>query len=152
MLLLLRRRCAGLLELRGIALRRRLMRRVALLRLCGRLAWLLLQLRRGRVALVRGVALLLRRIALLLLGCGRLAWLLLLGLLRVGLRGLLEALLRGVTLRRLLLLLLRRRTGLLKLRRITLLLCGRLAGTRRILRVVVCDCVCVCVCGDVDEG
>jgi hypothetical protein len=90
-LLLLRRRRAGLLELRGIALRRWLMRRVALLlRLCGRLAWLLLLLRRGRVALVRGVAL------LLLLGCGRLAWLLLqlLGLLRVGLCGLLEALLR----------------------------------------------------------
>jgi hypothetical protein len=131
--LLLRRRRAGLLDLRGIALRRWLMRGVALLRLCGRLAWLLLQLRRGRVALVRGVALLLRRIALLLLlGCGRLAWLLLLllqllGLLRVGLRGLLEALLRGVTLRRL-------------LRRIALLLCGRLAWTRRILRVV---CVCV---------
>jgi hypothetical protein len=131
--LLLRRRRAGLLDLRGIALRRWLMRGVALLRLCGRLAWLLLQLRRGRVALVRGVALLLRRIALLLLlGCGRLAWLLLLllqllGLLRVGLRGLLEALLRGVTLRRL-------------LRRIALLLCGLLARTRRILRVV---CVCV---------
>lgn len=99
-MLLLRRRRAGLLELRGIALRW-LMRRVALLlRLCGRLAWLLLLLlRRGRVALVRGVALLLRRIALLLLlGCGRLTWLLLLlqllGLLRVGLCGLLEALLR----------------------------------------------------------
>jgi hypothetical protein len=41
----------------------------------------------------------------------------------------LEALLRGVTLRRLLLL------------RRALLLCGRLARTRRILRVVVCVCV-----------